>query len=136
MAIKEAVCRNPDCPTVGLRQEHFYHVSETNPKPCDSCGGPTEPVEFSRSNVIFSGAITARYNDRSATNPHQEGHWAWRKKTLNGKPEPVFIDSWSAQKDFCKAEGLTNPKDMPRNYEVGEDGKTLLNTRGMPGTEI
>jgi hypothetical protein len=93
-------------------------------------------VEFSAFQVVFTGPITARYNDRTKENAHEEGHWAYRKNTLSGKPEPCFIDTFEAQREFVKSEGLANPKEFGNNFEVGDDGKTVKNSCGMPGCEI
>jgi hypothetical protein len=135
----ETICSNTGCDHYArnLKQEHFYHVSDKEPKPCDYCGGDTRFVEFSAFNVVFTGTITARYNDRSIENWHVEGHWAYRtKSTPDGKPKGEYITTFQQQKEFCRAEGLALPQELPRNFHVAEDGKTVLNTCGMPGTEI
>lgn len=136
MPIKEAICRAPKCPMLDRLQERYYRTSEKEAKPCDYCGGPTEMQDFSRFAIVFTGPLTARYNDKSIENSHQEGHWAWRKRTPDGKPQSVFIDSFSKQREFCKAEGLANPKDLPNYMPVSEDGKRVLNASGMPGTGV
>jgi hypothetical protein len=117
-------------------EEHYYPHSDSPTNACGYCGGATDRL-IGRPNIVFTGVISARYNDKNVENPHQEGHWQWRKKSsVSGKPEPVFISDWQTQKEFCKAEGLANPREMPRNMEIASDGKGVLNTRGMPGTEL
>lgn len=92
---------------------------------------------MSRFAVVFTGIISARYNDRGIPGEHQEGHWAFRKKSSrDGNPEPVFINDWQGQREFCRAEGLALPKEFGRNFEVSEDGRTVKNSVGMPGCEI
>ena len=85
--------------------------------------------------VVFTGALTARYNDKRLENSHQDGHVAW-ERDATGKPHPVHIETFDQQRDFCKRNHLMNPKDAPTNYEVAEDGRKVMNTRGLPGSYI
>jgi hypothetical protein len=127
---REYVCKNASCP--GYREVPTMTADE---KLYCECGGLLE-LAIHPLQVVFTGPLTARYNYKDAENPHQEGHWAWRRKSsLSGKPEPVFIDSFDAQRQFCASEGLVNPKELPRNYQISETGKGEINTRGLPGTE-
>lgn len=136
MPLYEDVCFRPECPVYDQAVERYYSTSSTPQKPCIECGGPTERL-MSRFGVVWTGPITAKYNDKESKGAHKEGHWAFRKKSsLSGKPEPVFIETFQQQREFCKAEGLVNPTQAPRNLVVKEDGRTLANTRGMPGTEL
>lgn len=88
--------------------------------------------------VVFTGALSAsKYNqDVKGGLPeqrHMDGHWAWRRRSSkSGQPEPVWIDNFATQAQFCKEEGLVNPRDLPSNLEAGADGKSI-STRGMPG---
>ena len=136
MPLRDSVCHTPGCNLEGVKQEHYYHNDSIPMRPCLKCGSPTEKVEFSTFKVVFTGPISRRYNDPSIEGAEKEGHWAYRKKTLSGKPEPVWISDFGQQREFCRSEGLANPTELPRNMMVGEDGKTVENTRGMPGTEI
>jgi len=82
--------------------------------------------------VCFTGPLTAKYNRGDLEGSHQEGQFQWRKKgTKSGKPELVKLETFQDQREFCKAEGLVNPKDVG-NWEVGSDGKSLQ-TRGIAG---
>jgi len=134
MRQREYICRNRECPNF-QEAPSMTADSEFN---CYTCGRPMELVAYPLK-TVFTGVITARYNNPQAENAHQDGHYAWRRKSSTlpgGKPQPVFIENFDQQREFCKAEGLANPKDMPTNFEVSSDGRTVLNTRGMPGTEI
>jgi hypothetical protein len=85
---------------------------------------------------VWTGEITTKYNDKNADGYHQEGHWAYRvRSSMSGEPEPVWIDTFQKQKEFCKQEGLVNPKDLPTHADVSDDGKRLR-SRGMPGAWI
>jgi predicted nucleic acid-binding Zn ribbon protein len=139
MPIRESVCSDPTCRMCDKPVEHYYHRSDTPLNRCDACGGETKAVPFSRFAVVFSGELGANYVDRSKEGGEAKtaAHWAWRQRSsLSGKPEPVFIETFQQQREFAKAEGLLLPKEMPNNYVVKEDGKSLANTCGMPGTEV
>jgi len=136
MPLLEAICDCSSCSIRGKPVEHFYHHFDDTPLPCAECGSPTRRIA-SRFGVIWTGPISARYNDRDSANAHQEGHWAWRRRSSkSGKPEPIFLNDWQQQKEFCKEEGLANPREMPRNFEIAADGKTVKSSVGMPGCEI
>jgi putative FmdB family regulatory protein len=121
------------CDKDGSVNEHYLSSHDKPNPPCDHCGGETMRV-ISGFNVVFTGPITKKYNDPNADNAHVEGHWSWETKGPGGekiKPRPVFIDSFQAQREFCRREGLVNPKDIGP-VEVGSDGKSS-SSRGMPG---
>lgn len=134
MPIFESQCEHEWCPLFGYPVEHYYPRSDSRMSICACCGFETVKLA-SAFNVVFTGPITARYNDRGKEGAHLDGHWAW-EKGADGKSHPTFIDSWDAQKSYCKRNGLANPREMPANFDVAEDGRTVLNTRGLPGTEI
>lgn len=131
--LREYVCRNPAC----SKAEAVASASASSGPVCLGCNRAMEIRLFPVS-TVFTGVITARYNDKGTPGAHLDGHWGWRRKSskVPGKPEPVFIETWDQQRDFCRAEGLANPKEMPRNFEIGEDGKGAKNTMGMPGSEV
>jgi len=85
----------------------------------------------------FCGAITARYNDPKRENPHQEGHWAWKRKSAKNwlHPERVWISTWQEQREHCAQEGLYNPTDIPVHAEISADGKKLK-SQGLPGSWV
>lgn len=135
MPLFESKCTNERCRLYGIEIEHYYHNAAQPMNPCKRCGGPTQKIEASRFGIVFTGVISARYNDRDKEGANREGHWAFEKDPA-GKTKPVFLETWQDQKEFCARNKLANPKEMPANYTVAEDGKTVLNTRGLPGTEI
>ena len=131
----ESSCTSPGCPAHGHPIEHFLWHWDSPLPACESCGGPTKR-EMSTFAVVFTGAITARYNDKRLENAHQDGHVAWERDPITNKPRPVHITTWSEQKEFCQRNHLANPREMPKNRLISEDGKTELNTRGLPGVEL
>ncbi len=133
MPVYESYC--DDCTRIKeWYAKHFVDIHE-NP-PCEQCGGPTKRL-LSRFGVVFTGALSKKYNDPKVEKYDQEGHWAYRvKSSVSGHPEPVYIDSFQAQREFCKAEGLANPKDLP-NMEADSDGRFRSNAGvGMPGAWV
>lgn len=131
MPLYESACASNVCVEFARPVEWRASTWETPDPSCVECGGPTKRM-ISQFGIVFTGPLTAKYNDPKADNAHQEGHYAWRtKNTKDGKPEMVWIDSFDAQREHCRSEGLVNPKDLGPG-EVGGDGKTL-STRGMPG---
>lgn len=136
MPIYEERCQNRECRRAGYQKEHYVpHYTEVTDA-CPHCGRPMARMA-SRFGVVFTGPITAKYNDPKAENPHQEGHWAYRvRSSSTGHPEPVFIESFEQQRAFCKEEGLVNPKDVP-NLDASPDGKLATNAGcGMPGAWV
>lgn len=123
------------CEKCGAEQERYVpRFASPNP-PCEDAACDGETVKLvSGFAIIFTGPLTARYNDRNLEGAHSEGHWATRLRTVSGEPEPVWIDSWQAQREFCKSEGLVNPKDLPSNAEASSDRK--LSGSGMKGQWI
>jgi predicted nucleic acid-binding Zn ribbon protein len=134
MPLFESACTNRGCLMLDVTVEHFYHNERQPLNRCDSCGGKTEKV-LSTFAMAFSGDITARYKDKDKDGGYEDGHWAWTRKTPDGKPRPVRLETWQQQKEFCKSEGLTNPRELPKHAEVSADGKSI-SSRGMPGQEI
>lgn len=132
MPIYESYCR--EC--TRIKEWYSGHFADIHENPFCECGEPMIRVA-SRFGVIFTGAITTKYNDRSAENYHQEGHWAYRvKSSKTGHPEPVWIESFQQQKEFCKQEGLVNPSELPK-MEADSEGKFRSNAGvGMPGTWV
>lgn len=131
MPVYESYCE--DCKRVEeWYAKHFVDIDQ-NPF-CAVCGAPMRRVASAFS-VVFTGPITKKYNDNMrADNYNQEGHWAYRvKSSKSGNPEPVYIETFQQQKEFCREEGLVNPKDLP-NMEADSEGKFRSNAGvGMPG---
>jgi len=92
--------------------------------------------------VSSFGVIWARpfsfYNDKAKDNSQLDEHTVWRKRSTrraDGQPEIVRITNFQEQAQYCKEEGLVNPRDLPTNAEPSRDG-TKLTSAGMPGQEI
>ena len=137
MPIYEFACAHERCPRhLEVHEEFFHSRDNVVPPVCMACANPMRRLA-SQFAVVFSGTITAKYNDRKKDNSHQEGHIAWRRKSAKDfdKPEPVRITTWQEQKRFCKEEGLALPSDMPSNVEISSDGKKL-SSQGMPGSWV
>jgi hypothetical protein len=75
--------------------------------------------------VVFTGPLTARYNDPKLEGAHKDGHVAWERDPITNKPRPVMIDSWDAQRSYVKRNHLTDPREYGHSYDVAEDGKTV-----------
>lgn len=87
--------------------------------------------------VVWTGSIGQRYRSKAADGYHEpDGMTMWSRKTPDGKPVPVRLESWADVRRFAKSEGLTDPRELPNNLEVKPDGKSLANTMGMPGSEV
>lgn len=134
MPLYESVCRSNECPLADWPVEHFYWTADEPMMNCTICGGTTEKIA-SAFNVVFTGPMSARYNDRGKEGAHLDGHWAY-EKGMDGKTKATFLETWDDQRAYVKRNNLANPTEMPRNFEVSEDGKTAANTRGLPGTEL
>ena len=130
---RELVCKNEVCPAyrpvASMTADEVLH--------CE-CGGRLEIVIYALK-TSWVGPISAKYLDRSKEggNKADGGHWVWDKETKPGKgAQSHYITTWQEQRDYVKRNNLVMPSDMPSNFEVGQDGKTILNTCGMPGTEV
>jgi hypothetical protein len=78
-----------------------------------------------------------RFNEggREAHNAVDGGHLAYRVRSsrlVGGAPEPVRITTRQEQREFCKAEGLMMPDEMPHHMEASADGRSV-SSQGMPG---
>ena len=136
MPLLEGICEDRRCAAYRYKQEHFYHHWDAEPlNPCSICGGPTVRV-MSAFNVVFSGVISARYNDRKLENAHKDGHTVYERDPITRKVTPLHITTFQQQADYCKRNGLLNPKEIGKNYEVESDGKTIKSPMGLPGVEI
>src|SRR5262252_912412 len=99
--------------------------------PCPGCGGRRVKL-FSRFAAPFMGSIH-KYVDPNREGSHMDGFWAYRKRSsISGQPEPVYLDSMQAVKEFNRAEGLAAPGEVPTNCTVSSDGKRIVSA-GMPG---
>lgn len=124
--IYESMCETPECKAQEVVFEWLASSFETPDPNCDFCGRQTKR-QASRFAMPFSGSITSRYLDRGLEGGYMKdgGHWAWKKKdTVSGKPEPVYIDTFQAQRDYCHSEGLALPSDTT-NATISADGKSI-----------
>lgn len=136
MPLFESTCFTIGCSLRDVPVEHYYKNSTEPMQPCESCGCGTLKVEFSRFGIVFTGVITAKYNDREKDGAHRDGHWGFDKGPDGKTTTPCRIETWQDQKDYCKRNGLMNPKDMGRNYNVAKDGRTVESPMGLPGVEV
>jgi putative FmdB family regulatory protein len=118
------------------RYKESYLSRSTSPDPaCESCGKPMSRL-ISSFSVIFTGALTARYNDPKCENPYQEGFWAHRvKSSSSGAPEATFIDTWEKRREYMKEEGLIGHEDIGP-VDPSSDGKWSNTRTGRPGTWV
>jgi hypothetical protein len=135
LPLYESICEVVNCPERGKVFEWYASRSDAPERPCSYCAQPTVR-QFSRFNSPFCGAITARYLDRGLEggNAPDGGHWAWKKKTLSGKPEPVYIESFQDQKTFCREEGLALPSDSGPGF-ISADGKSITSATKKEAAE-
>jgi len=109
MPLYELRCTNPECPHRRVKVERFLPRYESPNPSCMGCGWATERA-VSDFAVVFTGPISARYNDPSLEGAHQEGFWQYRiKSSVSGKPEPVFIDTWDKEREWRRMEGIPDP---------------------------
>lgn len=122
-----------ECRSCHVRSESYLPKWDAPDPACERCGAAQERL-FSRFGVVFTGVITAsKYKDPKREDAHTDGVWCYRRRSsLSGQPEPVYLETHQELREFCKAEGLYDPSEVPRNMEIGADGKTLSST-GMPG---
>jgi predicted nucleic acid-binding Zn ribbon protein len=131
MPIYESWCTNEKCTKYQDPVERYYPRSDTPLKPCEACGSESRRL-LSRFGIVFTGVLSGtKYKEKGMDDYGQDGHWVWTKKTPDGKPKPVFIETFDQQRDFCKQEGLVNPKDIGP-VEGGSDGKKS-SSQGLPG---
>jgi putative FmdB family regulatory protein len=118
------------CKSCGTVEEQYAKMGATPPD-CPVCLGPREQL-FSRFAAPFSGSFH-KYADPRRENAHMEGWWAYRKvSSISGQPEPVWLDTPQAVREFNKAEGLADPTEVPTNSTVSADGRKIVSD-GMPG---
>jgi hypothetical protein len=82
-------------------------------------------------NVVFTGPITSRYNDKNLEGSHLEGYWVTEKNTPDGKERQRHIETWQDRREWMKQEGLEDAMGAPGG--ISSDGKSF-NSRGLPGT--
>lgn len=122
------------CRSCGSKQERYLSQSWHQDPECEVCGGATDRL-MSRFAVCFTGVMSAsKYKDRSLEGGHSDGQWVTSLRTPDGKPKQEFLHTFQDQKEWCRREGVVNPKDLPSNAEAVSDRK--LSEKGMPGQWI
>lgn len=134
MPIFEKACVNPGCAAYRHVVEYYSHRATEQDPPCSVCSSDCKRI-LSRFRVVFTGAFGTKYNDTKKEGSWQEGHWVWRRKTKSGNPEPEYLTGFEQQRQYCRDEGLVNPKDVPAYSEIDSEGKKV-SSAGMPGTWI
>jgi hypothetical protein len=130
---REYVCKNPAC----TGYQNVPTMTADEELHCE-CGAVLELAVYPIASV-WVGEMSAKYLDRSKEGGDKQtaGHWAFEKGEQYGKgAKPVYLETWQQQKEFCKRNGLARPQDMPNNYEVADDGRTVKNSVGLPGCEV
>ena len=118
------------CEAHGTEDVFLPHWYSCDP-PCPVCGGARQRLMSSFA-TPFMGSLH-KYTDPNRENAHMEGFWAYRKhSSISGQPEPVWLDSMTAVKEYNKAEGLSAPGDVPMNSTISPDGKRIISD-GMAG---
>lgn len=85
--------------------------------------------------MVFTGDLTSKkYKDPKSEGYREGGHWAVDKSGVDGNPRHVYIETFQQQKEFCKRNGLVNPKDIGP-MDAASDGKKSSST-GLPGAWI
>lgn len=129
----DLTCRNEQCPDLDVIREITMHMDES--EPACRCGQQMVkvPVMFA---MPFSGDITSRYNDKRLEGGHKKSgaHWVYERNTPDGKPKPRLIRTFAEQADYCRREGLVNPREAGP-AEISSDGRTVTSV-GLPGCEI
>lgn len=136
MPLFESACPEKDCLLFEKTFEWLSKTTDVNDPSCECCGAQTIR-QISRFGVIWTGPITAKYLDKSLEGGNAEsgGHWAYKKNTLSGKPEPVYISTFQEQREYCKAEGLTPPQDTDHGMIQG-DGRTVVKATAKEAHEF
>lgn len=120
MAIRETWCENGACPMYHEPVEHFYHASQLEDSPCESCGGQPSRL-ISTFAAPWTGDLT-RFIDPGCDmhNMRGGGHVQWRVKSsrlADGSPERVMIENRQQQREFCRDEGLIDPAEINHNHD-------------------
>jgi hypothetical protein len=128
-------CEHKDCRAAFRLTELPWRADGGYPL-CPTCGKVMRE-RVSAPSVIWTGAIGKRYRTKGVDGyDAPDGIRMYTRKTPDGKPKMVELSDWGQVKSFCRQEGLADPRQQGLNMEVGEDGKSVKNTCGMPGTEV
>ena len=104
-------------------------MTADNP-PCPECGGPTERGYYPIA-AVWTKNIAA-YSDRNVEGYHKQqkdgGFWTMEHDKETGKVSRCFIDSPQKNSEYCKRNGLLDPKSLPSNLKVAADGQSYEKT--------
>lgn len=133
MPLFEHACPNEKCSAYRVVEEHYFSQADAPLPACSVCGSVQQRI-ISRFGVVWTGVITAKYNDSKLERSHSETQYMWTRQTPDGKPKCVPITTFQEQREFCKREGLVNPSSVHfnSNTEVSADGKAT-SSQGLPG---
>ncbi len=90
---------------------------------CPTCAGATKRNYFPVAAIWTKGI--AEYGDRRSENFYQQqkagGHWTMETDET-GKVSKTFISTPKEQADYCRRNGLVDPKNIPSNLKVAANG--------------
>ena len=94
----------------GEIEEEFLHPSEAKTKRpvCPECGKLMDQIFAGAPAVVWARPMSY-YNDKKLAGADLDSHVAYKVRSTtrkDGRPEPVVIDSFAKQKQFCKEVGL------------------------------
>ena len=96
--------------------------------PCPDCGASTERL-ISAPAVIWSKPLVAYQDVKGETTKKDMangGHFVFERDSdeakEKGHPVRRFISTPQDQAEYCRREGLMNPKDLPSNLSIAKDG--------------
>lgn len=140
MPIFESCCLNSGCESHKRAFEWYAHRGNQPDPPCESCGQTTRRC-VSRFAAIWTKSL-AEYGDPTKETYHKdlksEGQVVARKRSHGGTiDKPVFerLDSISAQRAYCRDEGLIPPTEIG-SARIDKSGKNILSNAGEPGVWV
>jgi predicted nucleic acid-binding Zn ribbon protein len=130
MPIYGYTCQNKDCADAGIEKDKFFKSASQEVLPdCPVCAAKMAKA-ISAPNVVFARPFSY-YDDPNAQQGGKDYHVAYRiHSSRSGQPEPVIIDSFQKQREFCREEGVRNPADINPNARMGDDGKHMITNEG------
>ncbi len=70
----------------------------------------------------------AAYGSKGSEGYHKQqrdgGHWTMETDKESGKVSKTFISTPAEQAQYCKRNGLVNPKEIPGNLAINADGRS------------
>lgn len=94
---------------------------------CPKCGGATERGYYAIQS-IWTKPLAA-YGDPKSENFYQQqqagGHVSLETDKDTGAVRKVFIDTPQKQTEYCRRNGLLDPKNLPSNMSISADGRSF-----------